>query len=226
MFVAATVQCTLGMGGALIAAPVMAFFFPELLPAPLIINGAFMTAAVLLRERQHTLWLTMRSILPGGIVGIAAGSLLLGALSIDSYAVFIGFVVVLAAILVASGWHIAINTRNSLIAGSLCGFMHATVSLPGPPIMLLFRNQPAKVFRPTLAAYLLITSGLSLAMLYAVDRFGILELKLALSILPGTVLGYAMSFVFVRNIQHNPIRKAVLAFAITSGIVLIANGLK
>jgi uncharacterized membrane protein YfcA len=223
MFVASTVQCSLGMGGALIAAPILAFYFPTLLPAPLIINGAFMTFAVLLRERQQVLWPTMQVILPSALIGIATGGLLLSMFSTAAYTVFIGIAVISAALLIASGWNIAFNKRNSLIAGSLCGFMHATVSLPGPPIMLLFRNEPARVFRPTLAAYLLITSLLSLAMLYAVDRLGMLEFKLALAILPGTVLGYIVSFAFIGKIQDNPIKNVVLAFAFASGCVLLAH---
>lgn len=105
------------------------------------------------------------------------------------------------------------------------GFMHATVSLPGPPMMLLFRNEPAKVFRPTLAAYLSITSIVSLILLHAVDRFGVVELKLALAILPGTALGYAVSYVFLGRIKNKPVKRLVLAFALASGFALIARGI-
>ncbi len=149
----------------------------------------------------------------------------LGVLSTETYSVYIGVVVIAAVLLIGTGWNIAFNTTNSLVAGSLCGFMHATVSLPGPPIMLLFQNESAKTFRSTVAAYLFLTSLLSLAMLYVVGRVGTNELRLAAAILPGTIFGYAFSFVLVKRFQDTKMSSVVLAFAGASGLGLILRGL-
>ncbi len=225
MCLASVVQCTLGMGGAIIAAPLMAWLFPEFLPAPLIINGALMTALVALREWRQVVWSSMRLILPSSLAGIVAGSILLRFLTTDSYAVFVGGAILVAVGLVAGGWSFARNTSNSVIAGTACGFMHATVSLPGPPIMLLFRREPIEVFRPTLAAYFLITSLLSLLTLFVVDRLGGQELLLAGTILPGTLVGFLLSNLLLGRIPMGRLHHAVLVFAALSACGLLVRGL-
>ena len=225
MFVAMTAQSTLGIGGALIAAPTLALMYPEFLPAPLIINGAVITLAVLIRERKHIDWSRMNLILLGGFVGICIAGLAFGRMSTDAYAILIGILVVAGTAMSMRGWSIPISAKSSLGAGTLCGFMHATVSLPGPPIMLLYQNEPAKVFRPTLAAYFFVTSLMSLAMLFFVGRLGTHEVQMGLAILPGSILGFAMSSAFVGRLQNRSLRSFVLLFAAASGCVLILKGL-
>lgn len=58
-----------------------------------------------------------------------------------SYVVLIGVLVVIATLLVFRGWTIAINKRNSLVAGLLCGFMHATGTGPVSQFRPYARNK-------------------------------------------------------------------------------------
>ena len=225
MFVAMTVQSSLGMGGALIAVPILAFLYPEFLPAPLIINGAVITLAVLTRESQNIDWSKMWLILVGALFGIFCAGLVFGKISSNAYAILIGVMVVIGSAMCMRGWSIPVSRNNSLAAGTLCGFMHATVSLPGPPVMLLYRNEPAKVFRPTLAAYFFLTSLMSLAMLFYMGRLGIHEIQLGLVILPGSILGYAVSAAFIDRLQNRSLSAFVLLFAAASGGLLILKGI-
>lgn len=225
MFVAATIQCTIGMGGALIAAPIIAVVLPELLPAPLILNGAVMTTLVAMRERARIQWKTLPTLLPSAILGIILGSALLTFLTGNHYVFLIGLLLIVTASMSYQGLQIKVNTKNSVVAGGLCGFMHSTVSLPGPPIILLFQNERSNIFRPTVAAYLTITSIISLASLYAIGRLGTRELQLAIMILPGTLLGYVCSRFFIGNFQTNKIKSLVIFFASISGLLLIIKSL-
>ena len=225
MFVAMTVQGSLGIGGALIAVPILVFLYPEFLPAPLIINGAVITLAVMIRERQNIDWSKMRLILVGALFGISCAGIVFGKVSSNTYAILIGVMVVIATAMCMRGWSIPISRKNSLAAGTLCGFMHATASLPGPPIMLLYRNEPAKIFRPTLAAYFFVTSIMSLVMLFYLGRLGNHEVQLGLAILPGSILGYALSTAFIGHLQNRSLNTFILVFAAAGGCLLILKGI-
>jgi len=225
MFVAMAVQSSLGVGGALIAVPILALLYPDLLPAPLIINGAVITLAVMTRERRNIDWSKMRFILIGALLGISCAGIAFGKMSINTYAILIGVIVLFATAMCIRGWSIPISRNNSLAAGTLCGFMHATASLPGPPIMLLYRNEPAKVFRPTLAAYFFLTSLVSLAMLFYLGRLGIREIQSGVAILPGSIFGYALSTAFIDRLQNRSLSTFILFFAAASGCLLILKGI-
>jgi uncharacterized membrane protein YfcA len=101
--------------------------------------------------------------------------------------------------------------------------MGTTAAVGGPPVALLLQNLPGARLRGTLSGVFLVGASVSLLALVLVGRFGREELTLALALLPGILLGFAISGVTAPILDRGYTRAAVLVLASVAALVAIGR---
>jgi uncharacterized protein len=224
--VAALVQGVIGVGFALIVAPVAALLAPELLPGSLLILMLPLNAWIAWRERLHFDFVSAGWITMGRAAGTFAGLWVLAAVSTTTLNLVIGVTTVLAAIATMFAPHFSPGRPTFVGAGIITGITETATGIGGPPLALVYQHYPAASLRATIALCFLIGELFSLAVLVFDRRVSITHLDNALFSLPALALGLVASHWAAKRISPLFTRNALLAFATVSGVVLIIQAVR
>jgi uncharacterized membrane protein YfcA len=225
VFVGAVLQGAVGFGLALVAAPILLLIDPRLVPGPLIFAALFLTFLSAYRDRHAIDFTGLGWGLAGRLPGTLLGAALLAILPPERLAVPIALVVLLAVAMSASGARVDPTPRILVGAGLLSGFMGTTSSIGGPPIAMVYQNAPGDRLRGTLGGYFVIGAVMSLTAIAAVGRFGVAELRWGVALVPGILLGFALSNRLTPWLDGGYTRPAVLAVAAAAGIGILVRQL-
>lgn len=223
--IGACIQGTVGFGLGLVAAPLLAMLDPDFVPGPLLFVGVPLTVLVAVKERASLDFHGIRWAIAGRVPGTIAGSVAVALLPEGPLVVLLGLVVLVAVVLSIGGWHVAPTTGTLVTAGVASGFMGTATSIGGPPVAMVYQRHTGAQLRATLAAYFLFGAAFSLAALAAAGEFGGRELTMGLTLLPGVVGGFSLSWLVARALDRGYTRAAVLGFSAVSAVVLIAQEL-
>jgi hypothetical protein len=219
------VQCSIGFGKALIALPVLAFIDPVFAPGPLMIGGALSGALVLLRDRSALHVEGVAFAWPGQLAGIGIAALLLQWFPLERMDLLLGITLLAAVLLTGGGLHVEITRRALVVTGVLSGFMGMLSALAGAPLGILYQKETGPRLRSTLSGLLFIGSLSVVVSLWVTGRLGRDEWQATLLLLPGTLLGFAISYRVAPFLDIGYTRRAVLAFAGLGGLALIVRAL-
>jgi uncharacterized membrane protein YfcA len=220
-FVSAFIQGSLGIGFALIVAPVVGLLKPELLPVTLLLLMLPLNLHVAVRERDHVDWSGATWISMGRFAGTFAGLWLLAALSVDQLDLAVGIFTVVAAGAALIAPPFSPNKPSALGVGLFTGVTETATGIGGPPLALLYQHAKAPVLRATVALCFFVGEIMSLVVLAFSGRIGSEQLLAALYLTPPVLLGSAASRLAHHRIGGRGLRFGVLAFAIVSGLFLI-----
>lgn len=222
--VAACVQGTVGIGFALIVAPVLAFLRPELLPVSLLFLMLPLNLFTVVRERQALDWSGGSWITLGRAFGTVAGAGVLAALSSHALNLLIGAATIATTVVTMVAPAFAPNRSAFVTVGLLTGISETTTGIGGPPLALAYQHVRPEVLRSTVAACFLAGELLSVGVLAVTGRTTSQQIVSAALLLPFLATGGIVSS-FIRNRVNGPLlRGLVLAFALTSGIILLVRG--
>jgi uncharacterized membrane protein YfcA len=221
MTVGCAFQAAVGLGFALVAAPVLALVDPLFVPGPLLLAGSALAAVMAHDEREAI----DRPLLSVCLAGLAAGTVI-GTVALQAFAGadlqrLFGIVILLAVGISLAGVSVAANLRNLLAASAVSGVMGVMAGIHGPAISLAFQNAEPKVARAMLGGYFTVAYLLAVAALFLIGAFGLPELGRTLVLLPGVAVGLAMAPVTRRYVNRDRLRVAILAIAGVSGIILV-----
>jgi len=219
--VGATVQGTVGFGLGILGAPLLILIDPSLVPAPLLVAAALLTTLLTHRDRRSVDFSHLKWSLSGRAVGTAVAAAVLAVTSTEQMAVGLGILVLLGVAMSASGLRPQLNPRSLAIAGCLSGFMGTSVSVGAPPIALVYQNLSGPRVRGTLSAYFTVGVVMSLVGLAFVGRFGLREIVLAMSLVPGILLGFLVSRHTAGILDRGYTRSAVLVMSSIAGVAVI-----
>jgi uncharacterized membrane protein YfcA len=219
------VQGGVGFGSLLIAAPLLVLIDPALVPGPVLVAGL---ALALLMARRDRIGLDMAPVgwaFAGRIPGSYVGALLLAALPPGAFDLLVGTTVLLGVAVSATRLRIVPTPRTLFGAGFVAGITGTTTSIGGPPVALVYQHESGDRLRGTLAGFFVMGSLLSMLTLALVGRFTLDDALVGLWLVPGTVLGYALSGPLARFLDRGHTRAAVLGVSAAAGLVLIARRL-
>ena len=220
-FISAFIQGSLGIGFALIVAPVVGMLKPDLLPVTLLLLMLPLNLHVAVREREHVDWSGAKWITLGRFAGTFAGLWLLAALSVDQLDLAVGVFTVVAAGAALAAPPFTPNKPSALGVGLFTGVTETATGIGGPPLALLYQHAKAPVLRATVALCFFVGEIMSLVVLAFSGRIGSEQLLAALYLTPPVLLGSAASRLAHRRIGGRGLRFGVLIFAIVSGLFLI-----
>lgn len=220
-FISAFIQGSLGIGFALIVAPVVGMLKPDLLPVTLLLLMLPLNLHVAVRERQHVDWMGAKWITVGRFAGTFAGLWLLAALSVDQLDLAVGIFTVVAAGAALVAPPFSPNKPSALGVGLFTGVTETATGIGGPPLALLYQHAKAPVLRATVALCFFVGEIMSLVVLAFSGRIGSEQLLAALYLTLPVLLGSAASRLAHHHIGGRGLRLGVLIFAIVSGLFLI-----
>jgi uncharacterized protein len=219
--VAAFVQGTIGVGFALIVAPIVGLLAPTLLPVCLLVLMLPLNVYVAWRERaaldrSGAGWITL-----GRLAGTFGGLWILAAVPQSALAVLVGGATILAAVATLALPAFRPGRQSFVAAGLVTGVTETATGIGGPPLALVYQHQAAAVLRSTLAFCFLVGQLISLAVLAVAGRTSAPQFEVALLLVPPLALGAFLSRHVHHRVDGRVFRMFVLLFAIVSGAVLV-----
>lgn len=223
--IGATLQGSVGFGLGLFSVPLLVLIDPRFVPAPLLFASIALTVLLTHRERGSVLFADLKWAVGGRLFGIAAATAALELVPERQIGILFGVLVLAAVGLSASGWRLRVTPRSLFGAGVMSGFMGTAVSIGGPPVALLYQHETGPRIRGTLSAYFLIGVSLSLVGLHLIGRFGRSEILIALTLIPGIIIGFVLSRRFVHVLDRGYVRRAVLVVSGASALTILLRSL-
>ncbi len=223
--VGAILQGSVGFGLAMLAAPLLVLIDPGFVPAPLLTAGLALALLVARREWQAIDFGNVGWVLVGRVPGTILGALVLMVSPERTTNILVGVIVLLAVVVIGSGWNLP-RTRPVLIgAGTLSGFTGTTTSIGGPALATVYHDADGAMLRATMSCIFIAGLVITLTALAIVGRFGRSELHLAACIVPGAIVGYAVSSRVAPMLDRGYTRGAVLSLSALAGLSVIVRAL-
>ena len=223
VFVAATVQASIGIGLGMIASPVLLFADPDFIPTAIMLAVLPLTFTVAWVDREHIEARDVGFALIGRVPGVIVGALVVAALSERVLAVMVAASVLLAVLASITGRLFEPTDRALVVAGLASGFAGTTTGVGGPPMALTYQNSDPATMRATISAFFAIGSLMSLAALALAGEVGMRQLQLTLLILPGVGLGVVTSRRVKDHLRPDVVRPAVLAICTVASVALLVE---
>jgi len=221
--IAAFVQGAIGVGFALIIAPIAAVIRPDLLPGSLLLLMLPLNVYVAFRERHHLDWRSIGWVTLGRFFGTFAGLWILLAVTTPVLNLLIGATTILAALITKLSPEFRANHTAFAGAGLITGVTETATGIGGPPLAIVYQHHPAAVLRATLAMCFLIGQIFSVMALILKGRLGATQLESAAILFLPLVVGLTASGLAHERISASRLRDALLIFSVVSGIVLIVQ---
>jgi uncharacterized membrane protein YfcA len=220
---AATVQGVVGFGSNLLAVPLVALIVPAALPGAMVIPGVPMSIAMACSEREHVDWRGSAFITIGRLPGTIAGVAVVVVASSQTLAIVVGALVILAVAVsvFASHLHPGVTPVTATATGVATGFTGTAAAIDGPPLALLYQNDPPPTFRSTLATQFVIGTVFTLTGLTIAGQLHWWQVLLGVSLVPSYLLGFALSLVIRPRIHGRDLRPAVLTIAALTGAAAV-----
>lgn len=215
LFVAACVQGSIGFGLGMLAAPLIALMRPDLLPALILLLAFGMSLAMWARDRGAVEWPVVGWSLIGRVPGSALGAWAVAMLPVVGLKVVLAVAVILGTLTSLVGWKPGYGPRNSVLAGTMGGFLGTTTAIGGPPMALIMRSMPVERVRGTLAVCFTIGSAISMTLLVFAGALGWAHVRAALIFAPVVAAGFLMSGLVNRYLDKKKV------FAVSVGVSLI-----
>jgi uncharacterized protein len=223
--IGSVVQGSIGFGLGLIAAPVLALVNPVLVPGPLLCTALLLTILIAIRERAGIDLGGLRYAIVGRIPGTVAGAAVQALVSQTVIGVGFGIIVLAGVIMSAVGPRFEQSRPALLGAGFLSGLMGTSTSVGGPPMALLYQHAEAQRIRATLAGFFSVGVVMSLTGLGVVGRFGWIHVKLAMILVPGALLGFAVSKRVASVMDLRYARPTLLVFTGIAGVAVMIRSI-
>lgn len=221
--VGSVVMGAVGFGGNLLAAPFLVLIEPDLVPAPALVTALGVNLLMTRRDRGPGDWHRVLPALAGRVPGNVAGALILVALTADQLRWFFAVTVLVVVALSASGLHIPPSRRNLFVGGFGAGFTATSIAVGGPPIALVLQSSDGPEVRSTLSRFFTIGVVLSLATLAAFGEADGADLARGAALLPGTVVGFAVSRPFARLLDRGHTRRVILVLSAVAACAALAR---
>ncbi|MGF7000841.1 sulfite exporter TauE/SafE family protein [Paraburkholderia sp. GAS32] len=226
VLVASFVQGAVGVGFALIAAPVIGLVEPGLLPVSLLILMLPLNVYLAWRERpaldsNGALWITL-----GRTVGAVGGVLIISRISAHDLNLFIGASTVAAAVVTLCAPTFAPGRKAFIAAGAVTGITETATGIGGPALAMVFQHYRAPALRSTIALCFAVGEALSLVMLSFAGQITHGKFVSALLLVPPVIVGAFVSQHIHHRFNGKTLRMSVMVFAIVSGAAILYQTLK
>ena len=221
----AIIQASTGVGGGFVVVPALAAIDVFMIPGPVILGSLPLSIAMALRGRRDLDTASFPAITWGLIPGSIAGAWLLTRIPLENAGVLYGLVVLIAVGLSVAGLVVPLGRVSCAATGAVAGVMGTSGGNGGVILALLYQHAEGPALRATLGLLYGLASTIMLAILAAFGRFGPHEIGLGLLLIPGFLLGFALSGRIAAALDGGHARTAVLTLAVLSALALIFSSL-
>lgn len=221
--VGTAIQSAVGFGLALIAAPLLLLINRNLVPGPLIAAALFLVVWLAWADRDAIDLTHFKAALLGRLVGTPPAALLMGTVSVVTFDMVFGVLVLLAVLISLVHANIKATPVNIFFATILSGFMSTISSIGGPPVALVYQNARGPALRANLSVLFAMGCLVSLVALAIVDRFHPRDLLYSLMLLLGVVPGVFCSGPLKRVLDRHSARPWLLGLCAFSALLVLGR---
>ncbi|MBD3223542.1 MAG: TSUP family transporter [Caldithrix sp.] len=221
-FIGASLQGNIGFGLGPLSVPILAMIDTAYVPGPLLLSALLLNLLIYRRERHAVIKQDLYWAVLGRFLGTMLGAYFLTIFPSAHIKLYLALMVLLAIALSVSGIRITPKAGNLFLAGNLSGFMGTTSSIGGAPMALLYQHNKGPRIRGTLSVVFTFGVIIALISLAVIGKFGLYELKLAATLLPGVYLGYRLSNLTKNILDRGYMRPAVLIASAVFALILSA----
>lgn len=223
--IGAFVQGSVGVGFALIVAPVIGLLKPQLLPVTLLILMLPLNFYVCWREHPQldkggATWITA-----GRAVGALGGVWIVANLSRHDLNLLIGVSTILAVLATLYAPAFTPGRKAFVTAGLITGVTETATGIGGPALALVYQHHRAPILRSTIALCFAVGELISLALLFASGHVTLPLATQAAALIPALVVGAAVSRHAHHRLDGRILRTFVLGFALISGALILLQTL-
>lgn len=219
----AALQSAVGFGFALVAAPVLIFIDPRLVPVPITLAALLMTAGNFIANHRHADWRGLAWLGLGNLPGYVLGSLALTLLPVAQLALLFGMLTLTMVGLSVSHLHFQASWRWLLPMGALSGFSGVTTAMNGPPVALAYQNRPGPQVRGTLSVYFFLSNLVLICLFAFLGQLDAQALAAGLLLLPGVLLGLWLGRGLAGWVDAGRTRCAVLWVSAISALAVMVR---
>lgn len=221
----AMLQGSVGLGLAVVAAPILMLFNPLWVPGPMLLAAMLLVILIAYRDRAH--------ILPGDVVIATCGRTLgtipaayaISLLPGEIYDLTFSVLVVAGVLLSVSGWHIARTPVNVLFSGIFSGFASTLSAVGGPPMALVYQHDRGPSVRGTMSAIFILGTIISIAGLWWAGHFSQTQLLMGLALMPGILIGFTLSRHTAARLDRRHTRPAILIVSALSALAILIRAI-
>jgi uncharacterized membrane protein YfcA len=223
--VGSAIQGNVGIGFAVVAGPILLLVNTAFVPAPVVLAAMLLVLLIAMRERRDVIVEDLKYALLGRTIGTVPAAYAVKAFPKSAYELLFAALVIIGVVLSALGWHIHRTRRNVTLASIASGFMSTVSSMGGPPMALLYQNEEGPRIRATISAIFTVGGFITLAGLWWAGRFTVVELLLGLLLMPGVIIGFAISGYTTAIADRVELKPAILIISAISALAVIYKAL-
>lgn len=221
IFFGSFVQGSIGFGVALVAAPFIVYFAPELMPGALLLVGCALPTLQLLTERPRIRFDLFWPALLGRALFTGVGAWVVVVASTDTISLAVAGMVLLGVATAIWTPALSASRRNTFLAGAITGITGTAASIGGPFLALVLSKEPPVQVRSTLALFFALGAALSLAVLGFHGEFTVVQAQVGAVWLPFLGLGFWAAHPLRKYLPAARMRIAVLTFCTLSAPLIV-----
>ncbi|WIY83329.1 sulfite exporter TauE/SafE family protein [Propionimicrobium sp. PCR01-08-3] len=219
------IQGVIGFGMGVVASPILALVYPELVPVSVVMAASLMPVVTLIDEGRELDWRALGWIMLGRVPATMLGIYLVLILPVSALQMLIGVVVLVMVLLESVRIAIPRNRGTLFGSGFLAGVTGGSSGIGGPPIaIVLSHDEPARV-RATLAAAFLFGSAVSLAGFAASGTLHTNSVVVGAVMAPTAVAGLLIARRLRKHIGRRGFKIGVLALSTISAFTLLVEAI-
>ncbi|MBE0449862.1 MAG: sulfite exporter TauE/SafE family protein [Clostridia bacterium] len=220
----AMVQGATSFGFSLLALPLLGLFLNLKTIVPMLVFfSLIMNIIILMRLKMVPQIKSLLLMFVMAVLTTPIGVLLLKFTNEDTLKIFIGIVLILIAIAMKRGFKIHMKNQNKsyFIAGILSGLLNGSVSLSGPPIVVMLSNENKNrdYFRSSLTTYFLLLNIVTVFLYAGSGLITFQTFKDQLIVLPFLIIGTLVGTALGSRINEEKFKAIVLNLLVIMGII-------
>lgn len=219
----AAVQTTVGLGLGLVAAPVISFLDPTLMPGSMLIAAVLLPVLTLLQDWRQVDWRAVAWGLPARLPGTVVGVWVVAVLPPQALAGVVGVMVLAAVVLSVWSFRVRISPVSLISVGVVSGITGTATSVGGPPIALLYQFEPPARVRATLAAFFLAGATISVTALAVGGQMDSRTVVAGVAAIPCVGVGFGLGIAVRRWVRAGWFRAAMLCVVTASALGLLVK---
>jgi len=219
------IQAAVGFGLAMVAAPILLLIDRDLVPGPLIATALSLVMWVAWKDRHAINREIFKAALVGRLIGTPPAAFLMGTVSVVTFDLIFGVLVLLAVLISLIHANIRVTPRNIFFATFASGFMSTISSIGGPPVALVYQNSRGAELRANLSVLFMMGCVVSLTALILIGRFHWSDLGYSLVLMIGVVIGIQAAAPLRKFIDRHSARPFLLGLCVISALLVLGRAL-
>lgn len=230
VFFAALVQSIVGFGYALLAAPLLTLIMgPKEMVVFLLFSGFYLNSIIFCQIMSEVSVKDIKYLFLGNLFGVIPGMYLLKTINVPMFKLFIGVVLLVSVFFIMSKftWKSNNSKLEEAIFGFFSGFLGASSSVSGPPIILhMFNKLNDKVqIRARMVTFFTFgTLAIILILFFSGSFPASAAIGLPIYALPVVIIAAKLGKKIFYHINHDVFRKMAIGLILISSLTMLYGG--